>query len=126
MNDGDTSAKEIETLILSYFTALRTSTPEGITQVFHPSAQVIGAPKGGEHITPATDLAEFVRKTPAPSDREELEDMEYEILYRTDSTAAVRFRVFYLGIYVTDLLLLAKFASGWKIVAKTYHQELEE
>ncbi len=113
----------IDQVIHTYVRALRDSDPAAIRAVFLESALITGAPGGRTHVTPAWDLADFVSRTPAPATTGEPEDMSYEILAQTPSTASVRFRVLYLGIYVTDLLLLARFTGGWRIVAKVFHEE---
>jgi ketosteroid isomerase-like protein len=112
----------IGAVVRDYFHGLRQSDPEAIARAFHPKAQIMGAPGGEEHFGDRDDFLRFIAETPSPAGAGEREQMSYDVLELTETSAAVRFTVFYLGITVVDLLLLAKHASGWRIVAKVYNR----
>lgn len=115
--------RSIAGVVAGYFRALRESDPDLIEEAFHPEARIMGAPEGREHVTDRDDFVAFIGDTPSPAAAGEREDMTFTVLHETGSTAAVMCRVLYLGIYVVDLLLLARHVSGWRIMAKVFHRE---
>ena len=114
----------IQDCVDRYYQSLRTSDPDGVRSVFHPSARITGYLPDGLHEMTVEDFAGFVQSqqpSPAESGAESmLEILSIEI---AGHTAAVRLRESYLGMIFLDTFGMLQVDGQWVIYNKLFHVE---
>ena len=121
-------ADEIKAMIEANYVngAFNALDPDGMRRGFHPDFAIF-SPNGEElRKYPIADWAERTAKRKASADFDPAQnqwDHHFATVDVTGRAAAVKIELSKGGTLVyTDYLSLLKFDSGWRIVAKVYHQ----
>lgn len=123
MNSKSNDIELIQQTIQYYFDGLYHSDVEKIKKAFHPSSQVIGFFDGNLSILSLGQFADFVKATPAPSEKGEEYDMKIVSMDITGNEAVVKVEDLYLGLRFTDYLSLLLIDDSWVIVNKVYYYQ---
>jgi hypothetical protein len=122
---AETDVKEV--ILKSYVHgAFNELNPEAMLKGFHPDFAIFSA--DGENISkyPIKTWVEGVKKRKMSEDFDPAKnkwDHKFASVDVTGGSAAVKIELHHNGEHVyTDYLSLLEFDSGWKIVAKVYHQ----
>ncbi len=111
----------VATVAATYIEALRTGNIDMLAAIFHTNAvtygTVDGALVGGGSTNPAADFINANGKSP------EIE-AHIDVLDLSPTTAAIRIVLEKdaIGSDCNENLLLIKLDTGWKIIAKVFHQ----
>jgi hypothetical protein len=117
----------VEAVVQHYFDALYEGDADKLAAIFHPSADLRWLEKGELQILTLPDWMERVRKrASARSEGKPREDFIVTIDRSDDSTAFIKVRCQLPPRYFTDYLVAMKLKDGWRIVSKSYRNDLRE
>ena len=114
--------KSIESTIQLYFDGMMDRNLSKLQEAFHPEARLIGY--RGENFT-VTSFADWSNATSKgdTKDRTKFKNVLLDVEVK-GNTALAKTELFWPGIYYYDFLTLVKIDGQWKIVHKTWYEEV--
>ena len=111
-------ADEVIALAGAYFTAMVDGDADGLRQVFHPKASIIGN-FGGE--LEFAGLEGFIETTADAKTGDRPFEYRVDSLVLKGDTAVVSVGGYCYATWFTDHLSMVRIEGAWKIVAKTFY-----
>ena len=119
-----TDEQAIHSCIERYYTALHTSDPTALDELFHNNAMIVGYLPDGLHQMTREEFTSFVgSQQPPPSESGAEKVLEIISCDVSGNTAGVRIRELYLGMSFIDTLAMLKVDGRWVIYNKLFHVE---